>query len=95
MGSSATLRGLGRSWSGWGYSGGMPKVSVYLPDELYRKARERDLPLSALAQEAIEQALRRASLDEWIARERSRPRRMTHVIDTSTLMAQVRDDFGT
>jgi post-segregation antitoxin (ccd killing protein) len=73
----------------------MPKVSVYLPDELYRKARERDLPLSALAQQAIEQALRRASLDEWIAHERSRPRRTTQAIDTSRLMEEVRDEFGT
>lgn len=73
----------------------MPKVSVYLPDELYRKARERDLPLSALAQEAIEQALRRASLHDWITRERSRPRRTTRVIDTSVLLEQVRDEFGT
>ncbi len=73
----------------------MPKVSVYLPDELYRKARERDLPLSALTQEAIEQALRRASLDDWIAHERSRPRRTTAAIDTSRLMAEVRDELGT
>ena len=61
---------------------------------MYRKARERDLPLSALAQEAIEQALRRASLDESIAHERSRPRRTTHVVDTSRIMQEVRDEFG-
>lgn len=73
----------------------MPKISVYLPDELYRRARERDLPLSALAQGAIEQALRRASLDEWIAHERSRPRRTTQSIDTARLMDEVRDEFGT
>jgi len=73
----------------------MPKVSVYLPDELYRKARERDLPLSTLAQTAIVHALRRASLDEWIAHERSRPRRATQVIDTSHLMEEVREEFGT
>jgi post-segregation antitoxin (ccd killing protein) len=72
----------------------MPKVSVYLPDELYRRARDRNLPLSALAQDAIEQALRRASLDDWIALERGRPRRTTHVIDTSVLLEQVRDEFG-
>lgn len=73
----------------------MPKVSVYLPDELYRKARERDLPLSALARQAIEQALRSASLDEWISHERSRPRRTTHDIDTSRLMTEVRVEFDT
>lgn len=35
----------------------MPKVSVYLPDELYRRAKEKDLPISTLTQEAIERAL--------------------------------------
>lgn len=73
----------------------MPKVSVYLSDDLYRQARERELPISALAQEAIEQALRRASLDDWIDHERSRPPRATQVIDTSRLVEQVRDEFGT
>lgn len=72
----------------------MPKVSIYLPDELYRQARERDLPLSALAQDAIERALRRASLEEWIARERRRPRRTAQDVDTSRLMAEVREDVG-
>jgi len=72
----------------------MPKVSIYLPGELYRKAREHDLPLSALSQAAIEQALRRATVLEWIGRERSRPRRATQDIDTSRLMQEVRDEFG-
>lgn len=69
-------------------------MSVYLPDELYRLARERDLPLSALAQEAVERALRRASLEEWIAHERTRPARSTTVIATAALLDEVRDEFG-
>jgi len=73
----------------------MPEVCIYLPDELYRKARERDLPLSALSQAAIEQALGRATLHEWIARERSRPHRASRDIDTSHLMEEVSDEFGT
>jgi post-segregation antitoxin (ccd killing protein) len=32
---------------------GIPKVSVYLPDDLYRETRERNLPPSALTQDAI------------------------------------------
>lgn len=52
-------------------------------------------PVSALAQEAIELALRRAGIDEWVAHERSRPRRTTHVIDKSRLMDEVRDEIGT
>ncbi|MEX2620766.1 MAG: type II toxin-antitoxin system CcdA family antitoxin [Egibacteraceae bacterium] len=72
----------------------MPKVSVYLPDELYRQAREHDLPLSALAQEAIERALRRCALNAWIAHERSRAPRTTRAVDTPRLIAEVREEFG-
>ena len=45
----------------------MPEVSVYLPDELYRAAQERKLPLSALAQEAVERALRTSDRKERVA----------------------------
>lgn len=43
----------------------MPKVSIYLPDGLYRKAQARQLPLSALAQQAVENALRESDRQEW------------------------------
>jgi post-segregation antitoxin (ccd killing protein) len=71
----------------------MPKVSIYLPDDLYRRARERDLPISALAQGAIEAALRRTHTDDWIASVRRRPPRVTESIDTAELLAKVRDEF--
>ncbi len=80
--------------SAWGYSGGMPKVSVYLPDELYREARMRQLPLSALVQEAVERALRNSDRQEWVARVRSRPRRHDSDIDTALLLSSVREEFG-
>lgn len=73
----------------------MPKVSVYLPDSLYRQVRERGLPLSALAQEAVEQALRKTGVDDWIARVRPLSRQTRNAVDTSALMDAVRDDFGT
>jgi hypothetical protein len=74
----------------------MPKVSVYLPDELYREAKEHGLPISALAQQAVEAALRRASTDEWVARMRARPAPETPrpPFDISELMDEVRDEFG-
>jgi post-segregation antitoxin (ccd killing protein) len=73
----------------------MPKVSVYLPDELYRAAQERKLPLSALTQEAVEQALRKSELKEWVARVRARPRRCEVEIDTAAILDEVREEFGT
>jgi post-segregation antitoxin (ccd killing protein) len=70
----------------------MPKISVYLPDDLYREARDMELPISALAQEAIRSALVRTRNTHWIARARARnadgPR-----IDTSALLDEVRGDF--
>jgi post-segregation antitoxin (ccd killing protein) len=73
----------------------MPKVSVYLPDDLYRAAQERKLPLSALTQEAVERALRASDLKDWVARVRARPPRCNTEIDTAALMDEVREEFGT
>lgn len=78
-----------------GYTGGMPKVSVYLSDELYRAARDLDLPLSALAQRAIEEELRRARSDRWVEAVRARAPRVSEKIDTAAALAAVRDEFGT
>ncbi|HYZ07121.1 MAG TPA: type II toxin-antitoxin system CcdA family antitoxin [Pseudonocardiaceae bacterium] len=69
-------------------------MSVYLPDELYREARMRQLPLSLLVQEAVERALRNSDRQEWVLRLRSRPRRHEGIIDTAVLQRSVRDEFG-
>jgi post-segregation antitoxin (ccd killing protein) len=39
-------------------------MQVYLPDELYKAVKERDLPASELLQEAVEAEVRRQRLDE-------------------------------
>lgn len=72
----------------------MPKVSVYLPDELYRKVRERGLALSALTQRAVEDELRRTGLADWLANARSVPPRVRDDVDTAAVMDDVRDEFG-
>ncbi|HYT10568.1 MAG TPA: type II toxin-antitoxin system CcdA family antitoxin [Mycobacteriales bacterium] len=72
----------------------MPKVSVYLPDDLYREVRARHLPLSALTRSAVEQALRAADRHDWVARVRSRPSRQERPVDTARVMADVREEFG-
>jgi hypothetical protein len=69
----------------------MPKVSVYLPDELYRAARARGLRISALAQQAIEQALRGEPTDAWVARVRARPPRVTVRLDVLTALEEARE----
>ncbi len=40
----------------------MPRLQVYLPDELHRKAKELGLPASKLLQDAIRDAIRRRAL---------------------------------
>lgn len=77
-----------------GYSGGMPGVSIYLSDELYAQAKERALPLSALAQRAVEQALAQSELQSWITRLQARPRRAVEV-DSAALLREVREELGT
>jgi len=73
----------------------MPKVSVYLSDDLYQRAKEESLPISSIAQKAIEAALRQRHNDEWVRRMRQRPQLVRRDVDITALMDEVRDDFGT
>lgn len=72
----------------------MPKVSVYLSQELYDRAKENSLPISTLAQKAIESALRRDTNAAWIERIRARPPLTAHQIDTRAVMDEVKDEWG-
>lgn len=40
----------------------MPRMQVYLPDELYREVKERGLPASELLQDAVRAELRRQGI---------------------------------
>ena len=42
----------------------MPRMQVYLPDDLYEKVKERSLPVSELLQEAVRAELHRQQLLE-------------------------------
>lgn len=72
----------------------MPKVSVYLPDDLYEAARSRGLPLSRLTQQAIRDSIEHAPNAAWLDQVRTRPRRHETEIDTGALIEDVREDFG-
>lgn len=73
----------------------MPKVSVYLPDELYEAARARGLSLSRLTQQALHAAIEQAPNAAWLEQVRTRPPRCESEIDTSQLLQQAREEFGT
>ncbi|HEU5471875.1 MAG TPA: Clp protease N-terminal domain-containing protein [Actinophytocola sp.] len=45
----------------------MPKINVYLPDDLAEAVREAGLPVSAICQRALEQSIRRMSAIRGIA----------------------------
>lgn len=42
----------------------MPRMQVYLPDDLYQAVKKRNLPASELLQKAVAAELRRAELNE-------------------------------
>jgi hypothetical protein len=42
----------------------MPRMQVYLPDDLYQQVKERSLPASELLQEAVRAEVRRQELLE-------------------------------
>jgi len=50
------------------YTVRMPRVNVYLPDELAVQAKEAGLNVSSLTQEAIRSALAAQNLDAWLSR---------------------------
>ena len=73
----------------------MPKVSVYLPDDLYQQARESGLKLSAVTQAAVRAELQRNPNARWVDEVRNRASRVDREIDTASLLDDVRDEFGT
>lgn len=81
----------------WGYTRGMPKISVYLPEDLHAEVQRRSLPLSRLTQQAIREAIRADEKAAWVERMRLRVERgpMTRArTSTDDLMAAVAEEFG-
>jgi post-segregation antitoxin (ccd killing protein) len=71
----------------------VPKVSIYLPDELYQRAREQGLKLSSLTQAAVEQHLERDPNGAWLREAATRAPRFDGAINTADLLDEVRDGF--
>lgn len=72
----------------------MPKVSVYIPDDLYAATKALNLSISAVTQAALAAAVRAARNEAWVASVRSRPRRVTRRIDTQRALDAAREEFG-
>ena len=56
----------------------MPRVNVYLPDELAAAARAARLNLSSLTQEAIRRELAGRTTDAWLASLEPAPSQVSH-----------------
>jgi len=76
----------------WGYTGGMPKVSIYIPDALYDEIKRRALPMSQVAQRAFVAALSNDRNAAWVAAARKRPIR-TSALTTEAIMTAVDEEF--
>ncbi len=73
----------------------MARINVYLPDELAKAARDEDLNVSALTQQAVRSALAAAATDRWLASlPRPRDSKVTHE-DVIAAVHAARDEFGT
>jgi post-segregation antitoxin (ccd killing protein) len=73
----------------------MARVNVYLPDDLAEAARQQDLNISALTQQAVRNALAAAATDRWLA---SLPRHGPSSVTSEEVVAAVhaaRDEMGT
>lgn len=73
----------------------MPRVNVYLPDDLAAAVREADLNVSGIAQAALAAALAERQTDRWLDEvARLRPTGVTHaqVLDA---VGAARDELGT
>ena len=76
------------------YSVRMARVNVYLPDELAELAREADLNVSGLTQDAIRRALDVRAVNDWLDDLASLP---AAGIDPAAVREAVRaakDEFG-
>ena len=51
----------------------MPRVNIYLPDDLAEEARAAGINVSQVAQEALRGELRRQRVSDWVARVSKRP----------------------
>ncbi len=72
----------------------MPKLSVYLSDDLYAAAKAHDLALSSLLRGAVEAELALSDRRAWVARMSARGDRTIPVIDTAAALDAARDEFG-
>lgn len=76
------------------YSGCMARVNVYLPDELAERARAAGVSVSALAQDALRDALAVVDTDRWLDRLEQLPATGVPHEHVIRALDDARDEFG-
>lgn len=71
----------------------MPKISVYVSDDMYAAVRKYHIAVSSVTQAALHAEVARRANDDWIARAHRRTVRTTPV-DTGSVLHEVRNEFG-
>lgn len=71
----------------------MPRLSVYVADDLYEAVRSHGIAVSSVAQAALQAEVARRANDAWVERVRDHPVR-EHPIDTLSVIGEVRAEFG-
>jgi len=72
----------------------MAKVTIYMPDDLLAEAKDAELNISGLAQNAVVAALRRAKTDAWLEELCRRPGSTVRSEDVDRTLREVRDRWG-
>lgn len=71
----------------------MPRVNIYLPDELAEQVRALDLNVSAVAQAALAEEVARRNTSTWFANLRRPARSVPHGAVMEAL-DRAREEFG-
>jgi post-segregation antitoxin (ccd killing protein) len=72
----------------------MPRVNIYLPDDLAAEAKAAGLNVSQVAQHALRERLNRKRTAEWVARiQKLPPTGVTHE-EVMDALGAVREEMG-
>ncbi len=72
----------------------MPRVNIYLPDDLAAEAKEAGLNVSQVAQDALRKQLKTKKTAEWVARvQKLPPTGVTHE-EVMDALSAVREEMG-
>ncbi len=73
----------------------MPRVNIYLPDDLAEQAKLAGMNVSQVAQDALREQLRRQRMSDWVGRVSKRPPTGVSHNQVIGALHAVRENMGT